>query len=150
MIWGQALCLPQSMGFDLIPVTGKTPIIGKAASLWLSPGRRGKVLSGIAQTAYLLLDTGELVWLASPESPLHRRCIRWPVRLPGLADGTTFLVQDRSIDFASGIKLDLYNSEIWEAPLVPIREVVAPARLPAKLFDMHETLLSTGISPWIW
>lgn len=116
--------------------------MGEAASIWLTPGRGGKVLAAVNHATFLLTESGELIWLASAESPLHRRCIRWPVPLPNLAVETTFLVQGRSIDLASGTKLDLCNSEIWEAPVVPIQKVIEHDKLPDKLFDIVETLLS--------
>jgi hypothetical protein len=129
---------------DLIPVTGETLRMGKAASFWLSPGRRGKVLAAVSHAVYLLLDIGELVWLANPESPLHRRCIRWPIPLTDLAVEAPFVVQDHSICFATGTKLDLYNSEIWESPLVPVHEVIEYDKLPGGLFDKLKFLLSEG------
>jgi hypothetical protein len=119
-------------------------MMGRAASLWLSAGRRGKVLASVKHATYLLLDTGELIWLTNPESPLHRRSIRWPVPLTDLAVETPLVVQDRSIHFASGTKLDLCNSEIWEAPLVPLNEIIEYEKLPGKLFDRLELLLSRG------
>lgn len=100
------------------------------------------MLAAVNHAIYLLTESGELIWLASAESPLHRRCIRWPVPLPTLAVETTFLFQGRSIDLASGIKLDLCNSETWEAPVVPVQKVIEHEKLSDKLFDMVETLLS--------
>lgn len=117
-------------------------MMGEAASVWLTPGRSGKVLAAVNHAAYLLTDLGELVWLAGAGSPMHRRCVRWPVPLPHLAVETTFVVRDRSIDLASGMKLDLRSSEIWEVPAVPVQEVIELDILPYKLFAMVEEFLS--------
>ena len=130
------------MRSDLDPIAGKTPLMGEAASACLTHGRGGKVLAVVNHAIYLLTEEGEVVWLASGESPLHRRCIRWPAPLPRLAVDTTFTVRDRSIDLASGIKMDLRTSEIWKSPAVPMQEVIELDILPDKLFAVFETFLS--------
>jgi hypothetical protein len=116
--------------------------MGKAASAWLAPGRCGKVLASVKHATYLLMESGELIWLASAESAMHRRCIRWPVPLPNLAVETAFLVQDRSIDLACGKKLDLRSSQVWEAPVVPIKNILKHEVIPDNLLAMFETFLS--------
>jgi hypothetical protein len=125
----------------LNPVAGNVPILGKAASTWLKPGRSGKVLAAVKQATYLRMESGELIWLASAESPMHRRCIRWPVPLPDLEVGTSFMVQDRSINLSRGIKLDLSNSKPWENPVIPIIKGIEFEKSVDKLHGIIETLL---------
>jgi hypothetical protein len=123
-------------------LVNKIPVLGEAVSSWLSQGQRGKVLAVVNHATYLLTEQGELVWLATTESPKHRRCINWPAPLPRLAVDTTFTVRGRSIDLASGTKLDLRTSEVWKAPTVPVQEVIELDILPYKLFAVFETFLS--------
>jgi len=126
----------------LISSVGKNPVIGEAASIWLAPGRRGKILAVVSRAAYLLTEPGELVWLASEGSPMHRRCIRWPVPLPNLAVDTNFVVRGRSIDLASGTSLDLGSSEIWQASVFPGWQAIDLDILSNRFFAVVETFLS--------
>ncbi len=97
------------------------------------------MLAAVNHAIYLLTEAGDLVWLASADSPMHRRCVRWPDPLPEVTVDTLFRVQDRSIDLASGIKLELSPSKVWEAPSVPVQEVIDLDILPYKLSAVFET-----------
>jgi hypothetical protein len=121
---------------------GKNPVIGEAASIWLAPGQHGKILAVVSRAAYLLTESGELIWLISGESPMHRRCIRWPVPLPNLAVDTNFVVRGRSIVMASGTSLDLGSSEIWQALVIPGWQAIDLDILSNRLFPVVETFLS--------
>jgi hypothetical protein len=122
--------------------TRNVPILGSAARGWLTQGNRGRVLAVVNHAAYLLTEGGEVVWLVSPQGPMHRRCVRWPVALPSLSVDTPYMVRDRFIDLESGKKMDLRSSQVWQAPAFPVKDVIDLGKLPGKLFAVMEPLLS--------
>jgi len=121
---------------------GKVPIMGEAARGWLSQGQRGKVLAAVNHATYLLTEEGELVWLATTESPKHRRCIQWPAPLPRLTVGSTFTIRGHSIDLESGTNLDFRASHVWGTPALPVGDVIEIEQLPAILFAACELFLA--------
>jgi hypothetical protein len=122
--------------------TGNVPILGLAAHGWLTQGNRGKVIAVVNHAAYLLTGHGEVIWLVSPQGPLHRRCVRWPVTLPALSVDTPYLVRDRSIDLGSGMKMNLHSSQVWQAPVINVREVIDPIIWPDRVGTVVEPLLN--------
>ena len=116
--------------------------MGKAARDMLTQGRGGKVLAVVNHATYLLTERGELIWLANGESPMHRRCILLPARLPTLTVGSAFRSGERWISLESGTKLDFRISEVWEAPAVPVQDVIELDILPNKLIAVVEAFLS--------
>jgi len=129
------------MRINVALFSGNVPIMGEAARGWLSQGQRGKVLAAVTHAIYLLAEDGELVWLATAESPKHRRCIQ-SAALPRLAVDSTFTIQGQSINFKSGKKLDFRDLRIWETPALPVSEVIEFEILPYKLFAVVESFLA--------
>lgn len=119
----------------------RVPILGEAARGWLSQGRSGKVFASVTHATYLLTEAGELVWLATPESPKHRRCILWPRSLPTLKVESSFTIRDGSICLESGAKLDLRISEVWDTPFLKVSEVIEFEILPDKLTAIVSNLM---------
>ena len=117
-------------------------MMGAAARGWLLQGRRGKVLAEVTHAAYLLTEEGELVWLATTENPMHRRCMRLPAPLPHLAGDATFTIRGQSIDLESGTNLDFHASHVWEAPVLLPGEVIDIGQLPDALFAVCKTFLA--------
>jgi hypothetical protein len=109
------------------------PIMGEAARAWLFPGQRGRVLAAVQHAVYLLTGDGKLVWLASPQSPKHRRCILWPHPLPRVEVDSPFLIQAQSICLEPGVNLDFSASHLWEPPALPATQVIAIRQVPGLL-----------------
>jgi hypothetical protein len=130
------------MRSSVAPFTGKVPIMGAAARGWLSPGEHGKVLAAVTHATYLLTEQGELVWLGTAETPMHRRCIRVASPLPWLAVGTAFTFKDHSIELESGTNLDFHTSQIWETPAIPASDLIESKLLPDKLHTFCNTFLA--------
>jgi hypothetical protein len=130
-------------------LVNKVPILGEAANSWLTQGGGGKVLAAVNHATYLLTEHGELIWLATPESPKHRRCILWPAPLPNLAVDSIFTTRDRSIDLESGTKLDFRTSEVWKAPVIPVQDIIELDILPYRFFTVVETFLSQESPPGV-
>jgi hypothetical protein len=130
------------MRFNVAPFADKVPIMGEAARGWLFAGQRGKVLVAVNHATYLLTEEGELVWLATTESPKHRRCIQWPAPLPRLAVDSTFTIRGQSIDLESGTKLNFRASHVWETPALPVGDVIGIEQLPELLFAACESFLA--------
>jgi hypothetical protein len=135
-------------------LANKVPILGETAYSWLTQSRGGKVLASVNHAIYLLSTEGEVTWLASMESPLHRRCILWPAPLPNLAVGLTYTTRGYLVDMESGMKLDFRSSQVWEAPLIHVQEVMELDKIPYRLFAVVETFLSrelaVGVGSFIW
>jgi hypothetical protein len=123
-------------------LVNKIPVLGEVVSSWLTQGQRGKVLAVVNHATYLLTEQGELVWLATTESPKHRRCINWPAPLPRLAVDSTFTIRGQSIDLESGAKLNFRTSHVWESPALPVGDVIEIEQLPDKLFAVCESFLA--------
>jgi hypothetical protein len=121
---------------------GEVPIMGEAARGWLFQGQHGRVLAAVTHATYLLTEAGELLWLATQESPEHRRRIQWPAPLPRLAVDSTFTIRNRSINLEAGANLDFRASHLWEASVLPTREVVGIGLLPKNIFEVVESLLA--------
>lgn len=119
--------------------------MGEAARGWLSQDQRGKVLAVVTHATYLLTEAGELVWLATPESPKHRRCIQWPASLPRLAVDSTFTIQSQSIIIEGGTKLNLSGSHIWEPPALRVGDNIEIGQLSDKLIGLAELIRSRGM-----
>lgn len=124
------------------PFTDKVSTMSEAARGWLSHGQRGKVLAVVTHATYLLTEEGELVWLATKESPMHRRCMQLSSRLPHLTIDSTFTIRGKSIDFEPGGSLNFHDSHVWEAPALPVGDVIEIGRLPDKLFAVCELFLA--------
>jgi hypothetical protein len=125
--------------------SGKAQILGEAARGWLFQGQHGRVLAAVTHAVYLITDAGELVWLATRESPKHRRCIQWPAPLPHLAVDSTFTIRSQSIDLESGTKLNFHASCLWEPPVLPASEIIEIEILPQIFFEVVESLLDREI-----
>jgi hypothetical protein len=123
-------------------VANQVPTLGQAANTFLTQGRNGKVLAAVNHATYLLTEAGELFWLATLESPKHRRSILLPAPLPTLVVGSTFTTGNRWISLETGTKLDFRTSEVWLDPVVPVEQVIELEFLPDKLFSRVENFLS--------
>jgi hypothetical protein len=88
------------------------------------------------------MEQGELVWLTSPESPKHRRCVQWPAPYPRPVVDSTFAIRDRSIDLESGAKLDFRDSRVCEIPALPAGDVIQIEQLPNKLVAACEPFIA--------
>jgi Protein of unknown function (DUF2877) len=128
------------MRFDVVPCALMVPIMGEAVRGFLSHGQRGKVLAAVTHATYLLTEKGELVWLAASESPLHRRCIRWPAPLPRLAVDSIFSVRGHSITLAGGAKIDLLPSQVWEPAALALSNVISIKELTGRLVALYALL----------
>jgi Protein of unknown function (DUF2877) len=116
-------------------------MIGEAASDMLSTGRGGRVLACVSQAAYLVLETGELLWQAVPTVPLHRRGLRVSLPLPSLAEGASFWIRDGVLLTDSGTALEFGSAPVWKTPRLPAGEAVALARLPGLLTSVYLSFL---------
>jgi hypothetical protein len=117
--------------------------MGEAARGCLFQGQHGRVLAAVTHATYLLTEAGELVWLATRDSPKHRRCIQWPAPLPRLAVDSTFTIKSQSIDLESGTKLNFRASRLWEPPVLPASEIIEIEILPKNFFEVVESLLAS-------
>jgi hypothetical protein len=127
---------------DTFIYTSEIDLIGKSARSWLFPGQRGSVLAAVTKATYLLTKDDELVWLATAETPMQRRCIRVSVPLLRSTVGTTFVIKGQSIEFESGVNLDFQTSRIWESSILPIINILEQRQLSEKLLATYEALLS--------
>ncbi len=128
-------------------------LLGKAAHDWLSSDQRGKVLAVVTHADYLLTEAEELVWLATPETPMHRRCIQVSPPLPRLAVGSAFTVKGQFMEFGSGSSIDLGSLRTWKPNVLPASDLIEIKLLPEKLNAVCQALLAqkaaVGFGRWI-
>jgi hypothetical protein len=124
------------------PSKGMIYIMGAAAHGWLLQSQRGKVLAVVTHAAYLLTNEGELVWLATTESPMHRRCMQLKAPLPRPAVDSRFTIRDQAITLESGTNLDFRASRVWESPALLPGDVIDIGQLPDILFAVCESFLT--------
>jgi len=116
--------------------------MGAAARGWLSQDQCGKVLAAVSRATYLLTGAGELIWLITPESPLHRRCVQLPAPLPPQSVDSAFTIRGRSINLESGMKLDFRASHTWEVPVLPVSSGIELDVLPFRFIIVVESFLA--------
>jgi hypothetical protein len=114
--------------------------IGKVACSLLESGSGGKVLAGFSNAAYLYSDRGELFWLGTATTPLHRRCIQTTGPLPRLMKDTPFTVRDRQLLIGFDTALDFGSAPIWEAPSLSPAETLTIDDIPARVRETNSIL----------
>ncbi|HAL62593.1 MAG TPA: hypothetical protein DCP08_09350 [Chloroflexi bacterium] len=87
--------------------------IGRAAQRLLTPGLRGQVLAVFSNAAYLYSTQGELFWLATEDTPMHRRSLQIPFYLCELETGMDFTVLGNFLRLGDAITIDLANAYSW-------------------------------------
>jgi len=110
---------------------------GETALKILNGCRDGKVLASVRQAVYLVDESGELLWLATPGVPMHRRGVRVCGSLPRPAVGTDFRMMQGMLVTDSGVGLDLSTCPVWRMPEARVAQAVLPARLPEVVADTY-------------
>jgi hypothetical protein len=90
--------------------------LGTTARACLTSNQRGKVLASFSKAIYLLTDSGELLWITTEDSPMHRRCMQIASPLPGFLADSRFYARDQRLIIDSTCTFDLQNAAIWNAP----------------------------------
>ena len=110
---------------------------GEAALKILSSNRGGKVLASVTQALYLVDESGELLWLATPGVPMHRRSIRVSDPLPRPDVGTAYQMMQGMLITDSDARLDLGACPVWRTPEVRVAQAVPLARLSGIVADTY-------------
>lgn len=112
------------------PVSSPPPYvatrIGTRARQLLSPGSQGQVLAGHSRAVYLRDSSGELLWLAPPDVPMHRRGVCLASWSLGPSSGGCYDVSDKMELTAPGLRLELGAVPSWDPPPVRIRQPHPP------------------------
>jgi len=87
--------------------------MGKAAHRLLTPGLSGQVLAVFSNVAYLSSTQEELFWLATENTPMHRRCLQITFYPCTLETGMDFTVLGNSLLIGDVIAIDLANADSW-------------------------------------
>jgi hypothetical protein len=122
---------------DLRIATSLAETAGEAALEILYSNRGGRVLASVTQALYLIGESGELLWLAMPGVPMHRRGVRVSGSLPRPAVGTEYRMMQGMLITDSGTRLDLGSCTIWRTPEARVAQAVALARLPGIVIDTY-------------
>jgi hypothetical protein len=125
--------------FDSVP-----PAIVQAGShasrYLLAPKQCGKVLAAFSRVIYFITKEGEIFWLATTDSPMHRRCVQIPSPLPGLTAGSQFRVEDRHLKLDPDFIVDLEGLSLWSAPSIDSLYVLSSSGLPAQIDSVFSRL----------
>jgi hypothetical protein len=125
--------------------------LGELALQCLASSASGCVLASFSQALYLLVDPGELLWLAGTAAPMHGRCIRVNAPLPSLQAGTAFHVSGSAVFFEE-LVLETAAAAPWYAPLPDFSRAAPIAGLAARIHDLIEGLdlsLARGLGTFI-
>jgi hypothetical protein len=122
---------------DLRIATSLAEAAGEAALEILTSNRGGRVLASVTHALYLVDESGELLWLATPGVPMHRRGVRVSGSLPRPAIGTTYRMMQGMLVTDSGVWLDLSSCPVWGMPEARVAQAVLPARLPGIVADTY-------------
>lgn len=106
---------------------------GTVARQCLAPNQRGNVLAAFSKAIYFLTDEAELFWIATADSPMHRRCAQIHSPLPGLVPGSLFRVEDQHLIIDPDFIFDLKQLPPWSAPPIDSNHVLQSTELPAQI-----------------
>jgi len=79
-----------------------------------SPLFSGKVLAVFSNNIYLSGQSGEILWVACEDLPMHRRCITASFQPHSLCVGQSFLVHGSCLQIGRAIAIDFDQAEEWE------------------------------------
>jgi len=88
--------------------------VGALARHVLAADPSGTILASHSRATYLLSASGELLWLAPGDVPMHRRCVRVAGPMPRIATGSTYQVADAGLLLGSAAVIDLSQALAWE------------------------------------
>jgi hypothetical protein len=76
------------------------------------------VLAVFSKIFYLLNEEGEVFWITTEDSPMHRRSLQIPSKLPEVKSGSEYLVENDIILIEPTLRLDMSSGMIWESPRI--------------------------------
>ncbi len=98
------------------PMNATITQLGSFARACLTPGQCGKVLAVFSKAIYLLTETDELLWIATEDVPIHRRCMTISPHLPAVSAGSSFRVADHCLLVDRNFAFEIGDSPLWIAP----------------------------------
>lgn len=90
--------------------------LGETARQVLAESRQGRVLAVFSKAVYLMSEPGRLVWLATEETPMHRRAIRVGGPSPRPSVGSIYTVSDQGLRLDDGSVFDWRRARVWRPP----------------------------------
>lgn len=112
--------------------------LGTTARDCLANDQRGKVLAVFSKVIYLLTETDELFWIASDDSPMHRRCAQVLSPLPGLEACSPFHVADHRLTVDPEFLFEIGDPPLWLPPRA--NQILDVASLPARIHSFFSQL----------
>lgn len=113
---------------------------GTHASQCLAPQQRGKVLAALSRAIYFITNEGEIFWMVTTDSPMHRRCVQISLALPELIAGSQFRVENRHLIIDSDFIFDLEGLSPWSEPSIDPLHVLSSSELPAQIDSIFSKL----------
>jgi hypothetical protein len=107
--------------------------MGALAQRCLAPGEHGTVLAVLSGALYLHTSSREILWLASEDTPMHRRCARLVDSLPRPKAGAPFYVDECGLKIGPRVVLDGATASLWQPCPINSGEVVRIAELPGRV-----------------
>lgn len=114
--------------------------MGAEARACLMPGLRGAVLAALSGTVYLHTASGALLWLASEDAPMHRRCLKVAAPFPRPAPAAHFHVDDHRLAIEPGLVFDWTTARTWHPPRLNCADVVGMDGIPARVRALAASL----------
>jgi hypothetical protein len=107
--------------------------MGALAQRCLAPGEHGTVLAVLSGAVYLHTSSREILWLASEDTPMHRRCARLVDSLPRPKAGAPFYVDECGLKIGPRVVLDGATASLWQPCPINSGEVVRLDKLPGRV-----------------
>jgi hypothetical protein len=120
--------------------TGHITRLGNLARRCLEPGKSGTVLATFSKAIYLLTDANELFWIATEDTPLHRRCAALSSALPAPAPGTRFHVESQRLMIDPTYAFSFANARVWSAAPPNPKTALERTELPERVSSFFSGL----------
>lgn len=114
--------------------------MGSSARACLTLGRSGKVLAAFSKAIYLLTDDAELFWIASNDSPMHRRALKISVSLSGPQVDSPFQIQDQRLIIDPSFVYTMNSASIWNTRSIDQNNIIDINDIPARIQTLFSSL----------
>ncbi len=119
--------------------------IGQVARRLIAQDRSGQVLARVTGAIYLVLDNGEMCWLASRGVPMHARGISAPCNQSRVRQGTRFEVRAGRLHLEKDLSVDCAAAAIWRPPVIDPGRIARPEEVLARVNQLQEHIEGNGL-----
>ena len=127
--------------------------IGAKARDELRMLEHGNVLAVFKGIAYLVTQSGALLWLGDETLPMHTRCLRMQGSLPRVQPGQSLRVRGDHVEIGSTASLEIGSAVLWNSPRPSGRGRIDLEQVPDRARRWGKVALAanrpSGFAGWI-